>query len=446
MNSKLKTMLIVMAMLIALVIIIVLVSSLFGGSDRPEATPGSAAPESAEPSASAPPAAETPAAESEPAATAEPAQELSATIAVGGDIVMHSGLNNEALQSDGSYNYTPIFGVLPDLIGSADYAVCSLVTSLPGAGSEYTAYPLFRSPDAIASSIKAAGFDLVNTATSHLADSWKAGIDHTLDTLDAAGLAHVGTYRSEDERSASGNRFMAEINGIRVAFLAYTCDTNSIPLSGFEYAASICAVDYLSGGREIDYELMDSDIAAAREAGADAVFVFMSWGEEFATTPSDGQYEIADHLIAAGADVIVGGHCRVPQPMETRTVTLEDGSEESGFVCFSLGNLLSCQNDEYTDISAVLNVTLTKDAAGETSVSAVSYRPIYMADLYDYGVNDYGWHYRVVDLHAAIASWDSGSPWDFMTEEIYTDMLIALDAAHELYGEQYDPQASPAGE
>ena len=79
---------------------------------------------------------------------------------------------------------------------------------------------------------------------------------------------HVGTYRTQEERDESGNRFMADINGINVAFLAYTCDTNSVPVAGFEYAASICTTDYLSGGSDVDYELMQNDLAAAKEAGA----------------------------------------------------------------------------------------------------------------------------------------------------------------------------------
>ena len=432
MNSKLKLVLIALAVIIALVVIVVIIASVAGGGDEPAETPApttsAAATTGSEPSAQ--PTAEP---------SGEPADVTTATIAVGGDIVMHTGLNSEA-QTESGYDYTPIFGVLPDLVSDADYAVCSLVTTLVAEGSAYTAYPLFRSPTAIASAISSVGFDLVNTATSHLADAWKDGIDYTLDTLDAAGLAHVGTYRTEAERTESGNRTMVDINGISVAFLAYTCDTNSVPVSGFEYAASICATDYLSGGTEIDYELMDSDIAAAREAGADLVFVFMSWGTEFSTSPDDLQYEIADNLIASGADVIIGGHCRVPQPMEMRTVTLEDGTERTAFVCYSLGNLISCQNDEYTDISAILNLEITRDdASGETRVTDVSYRPIYMADLYDYGINDYDWHYRVVDLHAAIDAWESGDDWEFMTEEIYNDMVTALNAAHEFYGGQYDP-------
>lgn len=439
MNSKLKLVLIALAVIIALVVIVVIIASVAGGGDEPAETPvpttSAAATTGSEPSAQ--PTAEP---------SGEPADVTTATIAVGGDIVMHTGLNSEA-QTESGYDYTPIFGVLPDLVSDADYAVCSLVTTLVAEGSAYTAYPLFRSPTAIASAISSVGFDLVNTATSHLADAWKDGIDYTLDTLDAAGLSHVGTYRTEAERTESGNRTMVDINGISVAFLAYTCDTNSVPVSGFEYAASICATDYLSGGTEIDYELMDGDIAAAREAGADLVFVFMSWGSELSTEPSDLQYEITDSLIASGADVIIGGHCRVPQPMEMRTVQLDDGTERSAFVCYSLGNLLSCQNDQYTDISAILNLEISKDnSTGETSVTGVSYRPIYMADLYDYGINDYDWHYRVVDLHNAIAAWESGSDWGFMTEDIYNAMVTALDAAYELFGAEYDPEAETATE
>ena len=428
MNSKLKIALIAIAVLVVLAIVIIVSLSVGGEPDvsaTPQATAGVTP--SAAPSA-------TPSEQPD-----EPSSTTTAAIAVGGDIVMHTGLNTEAYSS-GEYDYTPIFGVLPDLISNADYAVCSLVSTLADGGT-YTAYPLFRSPTSIADAISSVGFDLVNTATSHLADSYKDGIDSTLDALDAAGLNHVGTYRTQEERDSSGNRTMVDINGISVAFLAYTCDTNNVPVSGFEYAASICATDYLTGGTEIDYELMDSDIAAAREAGAELVFVFMSWGTEFSTSPSDLQYEIADGLISAGADVIIGGHCRVPQPMEMRTVRLDDGTERTAFVCYSLGNLLSCQNDDYTDISAILNIEITRnDDTGETVVSGVSYRPIYMADLCDYGINDYDWHYRVVDLHNAIAAWESGDDWGFMTEEIYTDMVIALEAAHEFFGGEFDPE------
>lgn len=436
MNKKLKIVLITIAAAIVLVIVAIVIASLVKPAEQTEVTPPPVVADTAAPSKEP---------EETPDETPEHVNTVTSTLAVGGDIVMHTGLNGEAA-GDTGYDYVPIFGILKDFIANADYSVCSLVTTF-SEGTNYTAYPLFKSPTDLATSIAEVGFNLVNTATSHCVDSYKDGIDYTLDTLDAAGLDHVGTYRTQEERDASGNRFMADINGINVAFLAYTCDTNNVPIAGFEYAASVCAVDYLSGGTEIDYDLMKGDLAAAKEAGADIVFVFMSWGTEFATQPTDQQYEIADFLFENGADIIIGGHCRVPQPMELRTVTDADGNERTGFICYSLGNMLSCQNDEYTDISALVNIQLTKDTdTGETWISDVSYKPIYMADLYDYGINDYGWHYRMVDLHAAINSYESGNPWDFITDEVYRDMKDALDAVHEFFGADLDSAVKDAGD
>lgn len=434
MNKKFKIVLITVLAAIVLVVAVIVIASLV----KPNAPAENSAP---------PVVAGTLPPTDEPENTPEPSPEhvntVTSTLAVGGDIVMHTGLNGEAM-GDTGYDYVPIFGILKDFIASADYSVCSLVTTF-AEGANYTAYPLFKSPTDLAASIAQVDFNLVNTATSHCVDSFKDGIDYTLDTLDAAGLSHVGTYRTQEERDASGNRYMADINGINVAFLAYTCDTNSVPVAGFEYAASICALDYLGGGTKIDYDLMQADISSAREAGADIVFVFMSWGTEFATEPNEQQVEIADFLFENGADIIIGGHCRVPQRMELRTVKDAEGNERTGFICYSLGNMLSCQNDEYTDISALVNIQLTKDTdTGEVWISDVSYKPIYMADLYDYGINDYGWHYRMVDLHAAINSYESGTPWEFITDEVYRDMADALEAVHEFFGAELDSAVKDA--
>ena len=44
----------------------------------------------------------------------------------------------------------------------------------------------------------------------------------------------------------------------------------------------------------------------------------------------------------------------------------------------------------------------------------------------------------MVDLHAAINSYESGSPWEFITDEVYKDMSAALDAVHEFFGAELD--------
>ena len=254
MNKKLKILLIALAAVIVLVVGAVIIAAVARSGQDVPAESETPAPETAEPSAG-----NTVMPASTP--TPEHVNTISSTLAVGGDIVMHTGLNAEAQTADG-YDYTPIFGILGQYISGADYAVCSLVTTLSGSGP-YTAYPLFKSPASLASSIAGVGFDLVNTGTSHAVDSYKDGIDATLGALESAGLSHVGTYSSEEARAA-GNYTVADVGGVSVAFLSYTCDTNDIPVAGFEYAVSICTADYLGDGLDVDYELMQSDLAAAR--------------------------------------------------------------------------------------------------------------------------------------------------------------------------------------
>ncbi|MEG2007253.1 MAG: CapA family protein [Oscillospiraceae bacterium] len=422
MNKKLKIILISLCalVLVAAAAVIAVISAKNAAEVLPTPTPS-------------------PVATAEPTPTPEqkPEEAISATIAVGGDVVMHSGLNTEA-KTDKGYDYVPIFGTLTEAVKAADYSVCSLVTTF-AQGEKYSAFPFFKSPDALADSLAAVGFDMVNTATSHALDSYKVGVDYTLDVLDAAGLAHVGTYRTPEERTAAKGANIVDINGISVAFMSYTCDTNRISASGFESAVNICTTDYLTGASSIDYDLISADMASVRESGADFIFVFMSWGKEFDAQPNDMQVSLADYLFTQGADIIIGGHIRVPQHMETREVTDINGNVKTGYLCYSLGNLLSCQNDAYTDISAIVNIELSKGKeTGKTWISSVSYDPICMVDLYDYNINDYGWHYRLASLHGAIDAYDAGKPWDFMTEEIYTGMQSSLEKLHEYFGSELD--------
>ena len=89
----------------------------------------------------------------------------------------------------------------------------------------------FNTPDALGDALKDAGFDLVSTANNHCLDRGYDGMVRTLDVLDKLGLAHVGTYRSAEERAAQNGVYVADMGGIKVAFLSYTYGTNGIPVS-----------------------------------------------------------------------------------------------------------------------------------------------------------------------------------------------------------------------
>ena len=162
-----------------------------------------------------------PSPEAAPEPTPEPTPEPSVvTLTLAGDIVMHTPLNAEVLQADGSYDYALLFEDVAHYVSGADYALCCIETVFTGE-PPWTGYPLFSSPDDLAYSLKEVGFDLINTASNHAVDGFKPGIDRTLDVLDDAGLNHVGTYRTEAERERNNGILVREINGASIRGISF---------------------------------------------------------------------------------------------------------------------------------------------------------------------------------------------------------------------------------
>ena len=314
-----------------------------------------------------------------PSPTPTPQPPTTATLAVCGDVMSHMPVTNDAWdETQGIYDYTPIFEAARPYVEGADYAVANLETTLSTEGP-YSGYPAFRSPAALAEDLKELGFDLMLTANNHCLDRRYDGLVSTLDQLDQAGLAHVGTARTAEE-SGAANIHVADVGGISVAFLGYTYGTNGIPLpEGREYAVNLFNTDYMTTLSTPDTQRLESDLAAARALDTDLIAVMIHWGVEYQTTQNSYQEELADLLIANGADLVLGGHSHVPQPIETRTVTAAAGTQRTGFVCYSLGNFISSQVDPLTDTTAVLTLELTLDhETGEAGVTGWSYAPMLM--------------------------------------------------------------------
>ena len=399
-------------------------------------------PEPTEPEEQPTPDEQTPAPSPEPTPSGETVR---AKLAVAGDIVVHDGLNAEAKRGDGSYDYEALLGGAADCVREADYAAATLETTFADTEA-YSGYPLFRSPDSLAAGLRALGFDLINTGSEHCMDSGTDGLCRTLDVLEENALAHVGTCRTQDERDAANGITFADVNGIRIAFLSFTCAANeAFAEEAPPFAVNLLCRDGADGQREIDCEKLDADMAAARESGADVIAVFMHWGTENQTAPDREQRALADHLFEQGADLILGGHTHVPQPMELRQVTDRNGKEKTGYVCFSLGNLVSCQTDLYTNLTAVVNIELEKDlGSGETVIRSVRYVPLFMMNRRDYGVTDGGWRYRLLDLRAVLDARAEGEV-DY-TEPMYRSMEEGLEDLRGILGAQFEAGEEQSGD
>ena len=380
--------------------------------------------------------------ETEPVDYPEP---ITATLAVCGDIMSHTPQTKAAYSASAdSYSYLPCFQYAQPWIENADYAVGNLETTLNG--PPYSGYPAFCAPDALAYDLKTIGMDLVTTANNHSMDKGFNGICRTLDVLDQAGLKHVGTFRTREELDQANGVVMADVGGISVAFLGYTYGTNGIPVPDDNwYCINRFNTDYMTDVSVLDTEKLDRELSYARSLNPDLIAVMIHWGIEYQTTENEYQDQVADYLIKNGAGLILGSHSHVPQPMMTRTVTMDDGSTRSAFVSYSLGNFISNQSPStvkvnYTDTTAILQLELTKDfEAGTTTVTSASYVPMLVLNR-GTGTQD---QYLVLDVHRGIQEHDSGDR-SVITDNVYNKLLYALDGCHSIMGQEYDIANKPA--
>ena len=236
------------------------------------------------------------------------------------------------------------------------------------------------------------GIDLLSTSNNHSLDKGYSGIESTISFLDAAGIAHTGTYTSKENQNTI---LVKNIKGIKIAFISFTYGTNGISVpSDKKYAVNF-----------LDKETMTNQINLAKQQEPDVICVFMHWGIEYKLEPNAEQTRLADLLFANGVDIILGSHPHVLEKMEKREITLEDGTIKDGFVVYSLGNFMSGQVKENTKNSIILNLKITKHGdTGKISIDSAKYTPIYMYKRAS-GVQ----RYKILDLAKSISEYEAGN-------------------------------------
>lgn len=310
-------------------------------------------------------------------------------MAFSGDILPHSPLwrqaerNAVAAGRDG-FDFTPMLAGLRQVHDAVDLAVCHLETPIAPAGEGYTTMPLYGVPAEVAEAIAAAGFHRCSTASNHTYDRGIAGIERTVDVLEAAGIGQSGMARRPDEIEPR----VFDVAGVAVSHLSYTWSYNGLSLPDDQAWRSAL----------IDPERILADATRARELGASIVVVSLHWGAEGRHAPTGYQREVADLITAPGTiDLVVGHHAHVLQPIEQVNGT---------WVVYGLGNVLSNlpTSDRWPAASqdaAVVTVAASVDPDGRVSIE----RPEAHATWVD---RDGGWIVRLVDVELARADLEPG--------------------------------------
>lgn len=342
----------------------------------------------------------------------DPGTPVRARLLAVGDLLMHLPLVHSSALPDGGWDFTPLFQPVRPWIEAADMAIANLETTLTGPDYPWAGYPSFNTPPELARDLRAVGFDVLTNANNHTLDYVQFGINQTNDALDRYGVAHTGASRTPEEREQI--LVVEPVPGLRVALLAYTATTNWIPLPE-PWSVNL-----------VDDERMPADIRRARSLeGVDLVVVALHFGEEYEREPNDQQRYYVDVALRAGADIVLGSHPHVIQPIEVRQVRDDFGRDLPRAVIYSEGNFISNQTGLHREAGLMLLVDVVKEG-GVTRVERVSFIPTW---VHGYTVGGQK-RYRVVAVEKAMRDYEAGAdpliaPADYARlREVWADTTV----------------------
>ena len=272
-----------------------------------------------------------------------------------GDNLMHMGIVRSGMLSDGTRNYDILFEPIKEYLALADIKMINQETIFGGNHLGFSGYPHFNSPTEVGDAIAKAGFNVVLQASNHSADQGIEGLKHCVEFWKKyPDVVMTGIFENTDEPNQ--DIALLEIEGVTFAFLNYTYGSNlpALPTDIQGHLGMLCDWDKNTG--KISFTKLHpdvlTDIAQAKQL-ADVVVVCPHWGTEYTFVPSSYQQKFAKQMTEAGADLIIGTHPHVIQPVEW----IESENGNRALCYYSLGNYVSTQQDPMTMLEAMAWVT-----------------------------------------------------------------------------------------
>lgn len=339
--------------------------------------------------------------------------ETTITLAFGGDLNVTDKVVASGVSASG-YDYTEVFmDIMPALAG-ADATVLNFEGNLCGVpyGTESAS-----APPELLDALSAAGVDMLQMANSYSIHNGLIGLQDTLDNIRSAGLEPLGAYGSNKEFADSRGFTLRSINGIKVAFVAFTkgmTDSLGLP-EGSENCVNLLYTDYTSTYQQVDTEGIREVLQSVAAAQPDVTIALLHWGSEHNNQISASQKKIISLMQEEGVDAIIGTHPHYVQQVEY--------DRQSGtLVAYSLGDFLGDGTKSGTEYSMILELEITKNnQTGQTKISEYDYTPIYTVRSSQDGAATT----RILRIEEAIASYEANSI-SKVSEEIYNSMKSAL--------------------
>ncbi len=294
-------------------------------------------------------------------------------VAVGDNLIHDTLYNQAAARTSNGYDFSYDYEKVAGLIESPDVAILNQETII-STEHNVSSYPQFNSPVEVGEEMLDIGFDVFNIATNHSVDCGEKGLISAINFWKEKNAITTGAYLDSNDFA---NIPMNEVNGVRIAYLGFTESTNGLSLPSDTEVILM---------RAADENVLQQRIMKAKGM-ADVVIVNAHWGNEYTHEPTDAQKTLAQKLASWGADVIIGTHPHVIQPVEY--IINNDGRK--ALVAYSLGNFISAQNRGARMLGGMLNFEVVKNnASGEITLENVRFSGV---------VTHYGYNFSNIRIY-----------------------------------------------
>jgi poly-gamma-glutamate capsule biosynthesis protein CapA/YwtB (metallophosphatase superfamily) len=262
-----------------------------------------------------------------------------------GDVMLSRAVGAR-MQSESDWTFP--FTEIGETLAAADLTFGNLECPVSDVGRNRHHLYSFRADPRAIEGLKFAGFDVLSMANNHSYDWGPEALLDSTRRLREAGIRPVGAGANDLEAHYP---VFVDLGGLRIAFLAYV----NIDPKEATAAPDRPGVAWLEPDRVM------ADIRFARPL-ADIVIVGLHWGIEYATRPQRSQVELAHQMVDAGADLIVGGHAHVVQPLE---------EYHGRWIAYSLGNFVFDQRDPATRRAIMLRVTTSGKQIAQVTATPI---------------------------------------------------------------------------
>jgi len=340
-------------------------------------------------------------------------------IKAAGDLNITDSVVNAGMPT-GNFDYTRAFLDVAATMADADLTVLNFEGNLSGEpyGSERTS-----APREILDGLRSMGVDLVQTANSCSINNGLIGLSSTLSAIRNAGLEPLGSYASSGEFEQSKGYTMCEVQGIKVAFVAFTKGFGGMGLpAGNTNSVNLLYEDYDSTYKKINKTGINAILKAVEEEKPDITIAMLHWGSEYNESVGETQEDIVEVMKKGGVDVILGTHSHLLQ-------TIVHDRLAGTLVAYSLGDFFGDGTRGGSNYSIILDLEITKDSdAGITRVTNFDYIPIYTLQINE-NEGDYKYT-RVVRIEEAMEAYNNNYV-DKITESAYKSMEYAMQRIRE---------------